>query len=111
MDKLKLELCTRKELMEIIRNFLSLEERETALDYVRDQRKEEKEKELSSWKMAEEYNRKKYEDLKTRMRNAHSSEIRMIHDDMVSALKAADYAEMRYKRILKELKEGDADHG
>lgn len=109
--RLTLELCTRKELMEIIRNFLSLEERETALDYVRDQRKEENEKELSSWKAAEELNRKRYEDLKQQMRTVTHAEIRMIHDDMVSALKAADYAEMRYKRILKELKEGDADHG
>ena len=101
---LTLELCTRKEMLDIIREFLSEEEREKAVWYIFCRRKAEKEKEISVCKDAENYNRKKYEDLKQQMRNATPSEIRIIHDDMVSALKAADYAKMRYLRLLKEIK-------
>ncbi|MBQ8497825.1 MAG: hypothetical protein IJ489_10290 [Clostridia bacterium] len=101
--RLTLELCTRKDMLDIIRAFLSEEEQEQAIENILSRRKAEKEKELSSWKDAEEYNRKKYEDLKQQMRNASPSEIRTIHDDMVSALKACDYAKMRYQRLLKEI--------
>ncbi len=37
------------------------------------------------------------------MRTATHAEIRMIHDDMISALKAADYTKMRCQRLLKEI--------
>ena len=108
---MKLEGCTRKELMKIIRKYLSAEEQETAFDYIQGQRKEDKEREISSWKAAEEYNRKKYDDLKNQVRNAGSENIRILHDDMVSASKACDYAKMRQHRLLKEIKEMEKDHG